>query len=459
MDLGVKVAVVVLGDVGRSPRMQYHALSFSEQDWVGRVSLVGLEGQACIAEVEKNEKIDKVLMAQPITMSLPRSLLLFYAPVKILQQMVQLTWALTRISGLDVVVLQNPPCIPTFLVLAFVKWVRGIRVVVDWHNLGFTILAMSFASEESHPIVVMARLYEKILSRLVVDAHLCVTQALKGWLQENFGLDGTTICVQYDRPPAFYRPLTNLEQHQFWERMSSQLFGYKKNLFTQKRGRGASKRPGRPALIVSSTSWTADEDFGILLDALKAFEKDERSSSKRLICVVTGKGPKKEFYKAKIKELEFHNVEVYTPWLEQEDYPKLLGCMDLGVCLHTSSSNLDLPMKVVDMFGAGIPVCAFDYPCLNELVLHQSNGLVFTQSQELASQLKYLLLDEDGQQVLEEMRFEVKKFAELRWKEHWEESTGPFIKAQGKGRWPASFFFIVVVVLEAFLYTFLYRSS
>lgn len=37
------VQILVLGDIGRSPRMQYHALSISKHK--GRVSLIGYNGE------------------------------------------------------------------------------------------------------------------------------------------------------------------------------------------------------------------------------------------------------------------------------------------------------------------------------------------------------------------------------------------------------------------------------
>ena len=66
-----------------------------------------------------------------------------------------------------------------------------------------------------------------------------------------------------------------------------------------------------------------------------------------LVIAVTGKGPQKAMYEQKMQQLHLRHVAFRTLWLEAADYPLLLGSADLGVSLHTSSSGLDLPMKVI----------------------------------------------------------------------------------------------------------------
>jgi len=157
-------------------------------------------------------------------------------------------------------------------------------------------------------------------------------------------------------------------------------------------------RTERTALLVSSTSWTADEDFGLLLEALEIYnrvasaEGDEKSLP-RVLVMITGKGPLKEMYMDRIQKLQcaWDFVRCICAWLDAADYPLLLGSADIGICLHSSSSALDLPMKIVDMFGCGLPVCALDFACLQELVRPGWNGLTFKSSEELAGQLISLL--------------------------------------------------------------------
>mmetsp|Transcript_24987 Transcript_24987/g.40554 ORF Transcript_24987/g.40554 Transcript_24987/m.40554 type:complete len:479 (-) Transcript_24987:1775-3211(-) len=448
----MNVVVLVLGDVGRSPRMQYHCMSLAESDWVNHVTLIGTRGQPCIDQVESSGKIEQKLLKPPVTGNISRKLFLLYAPVKIVQQICQLFFALASVKDLDCILIQNPPCIPTFAVVALVKFFKGSGVVIDWHNLGFTILGLSLRGGESNILVRIAKIYEKVFGYYVGDGHLTVTKAMKGYLVDSFGLLADDIAVQYDKAPNMFHRMSLDEQHELFERVSKEFYG--SNCFTRKSTSGKiENHPDRPFLIVSSTSWTPDEDFGILLNALVVLDKSPRIKSKKILCVVTGKGPQKEMYLAKIDKLGLQHVLIKTIWLEAEDYPKLLGSADLGVCLHTSSSNLDLPMKVVDMYGSGLPVCAYDYECLSELVQDGLNGLVFKTEVELAAQLASLVLDPGCEELLSKLRAGVCDFSKKRWREHWLEETSPVIKRVGKrSKFPMVAILFVIMLVEACLY-------
>merc|ERR1719201_589658 len=100
-------------------------------------------------------------MAPPAFLKkLPRTLGMI---VKVLVQTAQLFWTLAwRLQHPDVLLLQNPPCVPTMIVALIVGIMRDCRVVVDWHNFGYTVLAMSFPSGENHPLVRVAKAYETV---------------------------------------------------------------------------------------------------------------------------------------------------------------------------------------------------------------------------------------------------------------------------------------------------------
>ncbi|KAH7697164.1 glycosyl transferase, partial [Aphelenchoides avenae] len=121
------------------------------------------------------------------------------------------------------------------------------------------------------------------------------------------------------------------------------------NLFAQEVDPGRQElRDNRPFLLVSSTSWTEDEDFGILLDAVEEYERVAKVRANgiveerlpKLFVVITGKGPLKAFYMERVAKMntKLRNAHITSAWLAAEDYPRLLASADLGVCLHTSTS-------------------------------------------------------------------------------------------------------------------------
>lgn len=165
--------------------------------------------------------------------------------------------------------------------------------------------------------------------------------------------------------------------------------------FTELTPSGVKLRADRPVFMVSSTSWTADEDFGLLLEALDKYQERKSSpegkSLPRVMVIITGRGPLRKPFVEQVAAREdsgrWPDVAVRCIFVSARDYPLLLGCGDLGISMHQSSSGRDLPMKVVDMFGCGVPVLARGFACVDELVKDGVNGRVFNTSAELANQL------------------------------------------------------------------------
>ncbi|UPR03008.1 glycosyltransferase [Chloropicon primus] len=460
------VAVVVLGDLGRSPRMQYHTLSLVEQ--AGKeVHVVAYGGTQPHASLVHNSRVH--LHALPTLVDfvgglvplerLPKPLVMI---VKALFQVFVLLYALlVRVPGVGFVLLQTPPCIPTFAVCKLACLLKRSELVIDWHNFGYTLLALNLSQD--HPLVSIAESYERLLGKLG-DYHLCVTRAMRKELETNWGVMKAQ--VLYDRPPQFFQPLSYSELHSLFVKLSkdfaepmhvrdccctdnggangslSTRSASARTLFTEKQreasgGTSIVQVADRPALVVSSTSWTPDEDFGILLEAAKLYDEltHDLKSYPRLLFVITGKGPMKEAYRKKMASMEFKKVAFRLMWLSAEDYPRLVSAADLGVSLHISSSGFDLPMKVVDMFGCGVPVCSANYSCVEELVQNNRNGMLFNDAEELAQQLKALFhnFGREKNSRLQKLKAGAMASSKRRWTDEWAK-VGLGIFAGGKGK-------------------------
>lgn len=403
---------------------------------------------------------------------------------KVLHQLLALAWLmLVRLPRPSAILMQNPPAIPAMLLCWLAAKRHSARLIVDWHNYGWSIMALKH--NPRGPLVQLAKSHELAWGR-AADQGFCVTAAMQHDLRERWGIKAT---VLYDRPPCHFRRTPLPAIHDLFVRLGPSLAGqpscsaaagqvsvgggtagqsYRdfaaleaptwgacRTVVTTSNHTGAAQaavgrgesaagaaaaageagagicvagasagatagastgasgaawRYDRPAVVISSTSWTPDEDFGVLLEALVLYEQAvaaqatgsgpgqatsasasvttdavEAAASAAatahaggvgsggglgtasvaggasgdgggtavgegrlppLLVLITGRGPQRDMYLRRIAQLQLRSVAMRSLWLEASDYPLLLGAADLGVCLHASSSGLDLPMKV-----------------------------------------------------------------------------------------------------------------
>lgn len=332
--------------------MQFHALALASDGIT--VDLIGEEGTPVPTRVLQHPRIR-------VSRLTPRR-----GWTGVIGSALALCLACRRLPRPDVIIAQTPPAIPTLVVTWVIARLRGSRLIIDWHNLGWTLLAVRFGAD--HPFVRVARWLERQSSSLA-DAHLAVSDALAHHVQTEWGL--THVRVLRDRPAdAQSAPDAAVA-------MREQLI----------RSAGLAAHE-QPAVVISPTSWTRDEALDLVMSAADCLEQmwSDDGPADGLVIVVSGEGSGRAAFEAQVRTRTPRRVRIVTTFVSADDYPSLVAAADAGLSLHRSSSGLDLPMKICDMFGAGLPVCALDYgPTLRELVTPDRNAVVFQDATELAS--------------------------------------------------------------------------
>lgn len=82
-------------------------------------------------------------------------------------------------------------------------------------------------------------------------------------------------------------------------------------------------------------------------------------------------------------------------------------------------------MKVVDMFGAGIPVLAINFPALPQLVKDGKTGFIFDSKEQLTNQLIEI---SNNSFVLNRLKKDVRKEASWTWSSQWNKKFGQLLR-------------------------------
>ena len=317
---------------------------------------------------------------------------------------------------------QNPPAIPTLPIVKFAALLRGSKVIIDWHNTGYSVLALRLG--EKSLVVRFAKWIELSWGRDAY-AHLCVTDAMRTTLLREaklrfvvpsfpsrpFKADARSrqrTSNSIPRPTPFALPAPNplgillrtsfvpcsptRADHSYDS--SSPAFQSCRTPLSPPSSplpppppppplqllappSSSPQPPGRPTKISPSSSTPSPSTTPPPPSPTPP--RPLRNPSQTSSCSSRAKAPTKLHSNAKSHDSKAGGPtcasappgsptrttrasSVRPPSLPSPYSLVCAGSADLGISLHASTSGADLPMKVVDMFGCRLPVLALSFP-------------------------------------------------------------------------------------------------
>lgn len=278
-----------------------------------------------------------------------------------------------------IVLVQNAPAFPTLAAAWIAARCSGARLVIDWHNYSYSLLALRLGL--TNALVRAAEWYEGFFGRRA-DAHVCVSQAMRDDLLSRWRIHASTL---YDRP-------LQIESSQLAENLT----------------------------VVCPAGWTKDEDMDLLLESIALLE------TRAIQFHLTGDGPLRAGLEPRIAELRKSGFDILTGFLPETQYRALIRSASLGLSLHRSTSGLDLAMKVVDFFAAAVPVCALDYGgALPEQIVEGETGFLFRSAEQLAAILTSVAAEPPK---LNQLRENLRSSATVTWHDEWTRVVLPILQ-------------------------------
>jgi beta-1,4-mannosyltransferase len=135
--------VLVLGDIGRSPRMQYHCLSLLKHNY--KVKIISYKQTAPLKSLSENKRVSFIYLKQPNQLAKINSKFeyLYKGIQRVVEQITELFLIFLSLKKSKIIIVQNPPSIPTLFIVQIYTLMTGTRLIIDWHNFGYSIINLN----------------------------------------------------------------------------------------------------------------------------------------------------------------------------------------------------------------------------------------------------------------------------------------------------------------------------
>jgi|SRR3989344_1004430 len=110
-----------------------------------------------------------------------------------------------------------------------------------------------------------------------------------------------------------------------------------------------------------------------------------------LRCEILGDGPLLEILTVRAATLGLGGIVQFSGWIDRAALPRRYAENDVFVL---PSSEEGMPNVVLEAMATGLPIVVANFHGSDELVIHEKNGFIFSESNELAPLLVRLLDDE-----------------------------------------------------------------
>ena len=199
------VHVIVLGDIAHSPRMINHCECFAANS--AKVRLVGFEeNELPVIARQKSVEFFPLHSFAIVSQCLPH---FFSILIRGLLLMLQLFfYCLIRVKKNETILVQNPPALPILIVLLLLKPIKYVRIFIDWHNFGHSLMALKYGS---NCIFVKMHYWIEGWVYKIATGHFCVTSAMKLAIVREFNVDYESITVCYDKPKESFQKTSEVQ--------------------------------------------------------------------------------------------------------------------------------------------------------------------------------------------------------------------------------------------------------